>query len=237
MVPTFSCVAAGRSAAKRAVVKVASKSTTFPGTAPGPRPGPRAAVSHCLRVGRGCGRCAHAELEGVYQREKERRQKATAALDRRARMLSTTFSRRGGSNPWDLAAMAAATRPGGLSAGAGADALGGDDSDDDMGGLGGGGYDDHDAAPAPTSAPSADDAGAAASRDMDQHDKGGYDDDDDDHLPMGGSDVWSGSARAAQEADKQPSTHVSSYEELCRLRIVRERAVWHLRAWGAVAHH
>ena len=130
-------------------------------------------------------------------------------MDRRARLLSTTLPRRGG-NPWDLAAMAAAARPGGIFAGD--DGHDDNDSDDEMGGLGpnGSGGD----APQPESnsaaAPAPVEGIPSAEPDY------GY-----------GDDRTDGTEWPANHPDDAPvagNAHVSSYEELCRLRIVREGA-------------
>jgi hypothetical protein len=205
--------AAGRSSAKRAAPRATTKSTGYPGTKD----------ARACTEAQGCfdrrGPMAHTELEAAYEREKERRHQATAALERRARLLSTSLARHGGSNPWDAAAGMGGLFLGGGSGGG----MGGgddDDSDDELGAL----------------APDADGPGAGAMPagdaavpiDMDVGGSGSGGDDGA-YDPWGAAPPLATAAMdAAASAEPAPAdttaTHISSYEELCRLRIVRGSA-------------
>lgn len=139
------------------------------------------------------------ELESLSQKEQERRHKATASLTQRLRQLSTSLPH-AGLNPWNLAALQAAAQPDGLFGG------GPDDSDDD---------DDADQGALP---PAGEDGAAPAedaSNDFGGAGSNGFDYD----FPPSAAPA-SGPAGDAH-ADQHPSAHISSYEELCRLRIVR----------------
>ena len=149
----------------------------------------------------------------------ERRHKATATQDRRARLLSTTLSRLG-RNPWDLAAMeVAATHPEGFLEATGGSRGDGDDSDDDGAPTSGGLPDilPGEGMPPPGGLPAdvpaeglAPGSGAGASAGA-----GGW---DPAMADAAGNAADDGTAFVSANA-----AHVSTYEELCRLRIVRRR--------------
>ena len=149
------------------------------------------------------------ELESLSQKEQERRHKATASLTQRLRQLSTSLPH-AGLNPWNLAALQAAAQPDGLFGG------GADDSDDDDDDAGRGVL------------PPAGEDGAAPAEDAGNDFGGGGSDGFDYDFPPPAAPA-DGSAGDAH-TDEHPSAHISSYEELCRLRIVRSPRRWTAKA-------